>query len=241
MFNIARALCVASAAMLPLAAVAQTPAPTIKITGSGGFVTDYTFRGVSQTGNKPAVQGNLEASAEVGPVTPYLGLWGSNVRFNSANLELDATGGLRGEFKGFAWDVGAIYYNYPGSDSNLNYNFWEFQAKVGYDFKVVNPSIAVNYSPDMFGKSGKAWYIQANADIPLPMDFVLSGHIGRQTVDNNVAFALPDYTDWSIGISREILGLTVSLAYVDTNITKSECGGLTTCDARAVLSVFKKF
>lgn len=47
-----------------------------------------------------------------------------------------------------------------------------------------------------------------------------------------------DYVDRSISVTRNILGFDLSLAYVDTDLSTTECGG-SLCDARAVFTVSK--
>ena len=68
----------------------------------------------------------------------YAGVWGSNVNFTDAVLELDFYGGLQGEIKGFSWSAGLLQYYYPGSGDNLQYDFWEATFSLGYDFGVAS-------------------------------------------------------------------------------------------------------
>src|SRR5690606_29403731 len=109
------------------------------------LTSEYFFRGISQTDDAPALQGGLDYEVEIArPVSLYLGVWGSNVDFNEpagvdgATLELDVYGGVKGNIgdTGLSWSTGFIYYSYPGADSSLNYDFWELQASLGYDFGV---------------------------------------------------------------------------------------------------------
>src|SRR5262245_53217050 len=87
---------VAVMALVPSLAAAQAPAAPASswgaIAGSVAAMTDYTFRGVSQTTKGPAVQGSLEYTKELGPVTGYVGGFLSNVAFpdTSSRGNLDA-------------------------------------------------------------------------------------------------------------------------------------------------------
>ena len=120
--------------ILPLAAMAEEAAPTVAAApaaeaapapdwtfpASMSFVTDYIFRGQSQTWGKPAVQASIEANHKSGF---YAGFFGSNVSdqwLPGANLETDIYAGLRGAFPGaasdFGYDVGGILYYYPGAN-----------------------------------------------------------------------------------------------------------------------------
>jgi hypothetical protein len=102
--------------------------------------------------------------------------------------------------------------------------------------------------------------MQTGADVPLPWDVTLAGRIGQLKVANNANFGLPDYVDWSLGVSRTfdfLWGSTVALTYFDTNIkrgsvlansseNKNVAGNLDarvfeTTEPRIVLSLTKTF
>ena len=95
--------------------------PESKVSGSMTIVSDYRFRGFTQTNYGPALQGELSWEHRNGL---YLANWNSNVAqdlYNGASLETDFLGGLRGEWAslmGTGYDIGAIYYGYPKSGSN---------------------------------------------------------------------------------------------------------------------------
>lgn len=240
-----RELSVAAAvafAALPAAAQSGPGAIPGAISGLATLATDYTFRGISQTDNDPAIQAGLEYAVGIGSVTPYLGIWGSNVNFIDANIEMDVTGGVRGKIGEVGWDLGFVYYVYPNARSTLNYDFFEIAAKLSYDFGPAALTVGANYSTDYFGGSGDALYLQANVDVPLPWGLVASGHLGHQSIDRNAVFGAPDYFDWSLGVTKEVLGITLGLSYVDTDLSKRECfAGTTLCGGRAIASVTKKF
>lgn len=99
---------------------AEAPTPNWTFPGSVSFVSDYIFRGQSQTWGKPAAQFAIEADHKSGF---YAGFAASNVSDHwlpGANLETDLFAGFRGKLPGAAseigFDVGAIYYMYPGAD-----------------------------------------------------------------------------------------------------------------------------
>lgn len=206
-----------------------------------GFVSEYSFRGLSQSDEHPALQGSIDWSHESGF---YAGVWGSNVDFNDddeASVEADIYAGYSGELEGFTYDLGAIYYAYPGADSELDYDFVEAALSLGYDFDVAAVSTAVNYSPDYFAGSGDATYLAAYVDVPLafmPFDTKLSGNVGHQWIDDNDAFGVEDYMDWGIGLSTNIEGFDVGLKYIDTDLDETEdCAD--GCEERVIFSISK--
>ncbi|WP_339630367.1 TorF family putative porin [uncultured Sneathiella sp.] len=203
-----------------------------------GFTTDYTFRGISQTDNEPAVQGGFDYTYDFGPVAVSGGVWASNVKFTDATVEIDYYVGVGGAVDDFSWDVSAIYYSYPGASSSLNYDFFEIAPSVGYDFGFASVSAGINYSPDYFGSSGDAFYYSGGVDIPLGEYFTLSGTIGYQTIDDNAAWGTDDYMDYGVSLSTEIAGFGVSAGWTDTDLPSSQCSDL--CGIFA-LSVSRSF
>lgn len=206
-----------------------------------GFVSEYSFRGIAQSDEHPALQGSIDWSHDSGF---YAGIWGSNVDFNDddeASVETDIYAGYSGEMNGFSYDVGAIYYAYPGADSDLDYDFVEGAFSLGYDFDVAALSAAVNYSPDYFAGSGDATYLAGYVDVPLPFmpyDTKLSGNVGHQWIDDNDAFGVEDYMDWGLGISSNIEGFDVGLKYIDTDLDEpGDCAD--GCDQRVIFSISK--
>ncbi len=205
-----------------------------------GFASEYSFRGIAQSDEGPVLQGSIDWSHESGF---YAGVWGSSVEFTDASLETDLYAGYGGEIGGFTYDIGGIYYVYPGADSDLDYNFVEAAFALGYDFDVAALSASLNYSPDYFASSGDAVYLASYLDVPLPFlpfDTSLNANVGRQWIDDNAAFGVDDYTDWGIGISSNIEGFDVSLKYIDTDLEEtSDCAD--GCEERVILSISKSF
>lgn len=217
-----------------------------KFSANVAVTTDYAWRGISQTNEGPAVQGGFGWTkgfdvSKGQNVELFANIWGSNVEFGAndkAYLELDYSGGIRTEISGLLIEALMTYYSYPETPGSLDYNFVEATLNLGYDFKVVSVGAGFNWSPDFFGGVGDAYYLTGNVGVPLPAKFSLDGHIGGYIFSDSNAPS--DYLDWSIGISRPVLGLDLSLAYVDTDLSKSDCGG-DICDARVIFTVAKSF
>src|SRR6201991_796921 len=98
-------------------AAPAAPASPFTITGSAGVWSQYRFRGISQSDNKPAFQGSLTLTHKSGF---YLSTWGSSANANDAvnigGTEIDVYGGYSHSFRnGFTVDGGLYGYLYPGS------------------------------------------------------------------------------------------------------------------------------
>ena len=201
------------------------------ITSNIALKSDYVFRGISKTDENPAIQGGFDYAD---PSGLHAGVWGSNTDFNTADdgsLELDIYAGYANEIGAFSYDVGGIYYYYPGADSDLDLNFIEAYFAVAYDFDVALLSAGMNYSPEYFGDTGSAMYYHGGVSVPLPHDFSASAHIGFQSIDD-----AEDYTDWSLGLGYNYLDFDFGLTYFDTDLDDDD-----NADSRAVLSVSRKF
>lgn len=212
------------------------------------LTSEYYFRGLSQTDDAPAIQGGFDYEVPLAkPVGLYLGVWGSNVDFNEAGgvdgatIEIDYYGGLKGEIgdSGFSWDVGFIYYSYPGAAGSLEYDFWEAQMALGYDFGFAAVTASVNYSPENFGESGDAYYPKLAIDVPVPgiKDLTLSGSVAKQFIDKEAVFGAPDYVEWNIGVGYTVAGFDLAVNYTDTDISPSADAN----DAMVLFTVGRSF
>jgi uncharacterized protein (TIGR02001 family) len=187
-----------------------------------GFTSEYYFRGISQTDDTPAVQGGFDYSVGLAEsVSLYLGIWGSNLKFNDASLEADLYGGLNGDIgdTGLSWDAGFIYYAYPGAADTLNYDFVEAQGALGYDFGFASVTASLNYAPENFADSGNAYYPKLAVSVPLGKYVTVDGYFARQYVEDNAAFGFDDYDEWNLSATVNVVGFDTTLAYTDTDIS----------------------
>jgi len=227
------------------AAVATVSLPALaEISGNVALTTDYRFRGWSQTTSDPAVQGGFDYNHDSGF---YVGTWGSNVEF-AGSLELDYYAGFANDINdSIGYDVGVIYYDYPGGDlGGVDPEFWEVYGGLSGDLGPVSLSGTISYSDDYFGETGKAWYYDLGASYGLPYDISLNAHFGYQTIDDGSikddGFFSSDedsYKDWSIGVTKTMWDLDFDLSYIDTNLSDSDCFGNNVCDSTVVFSISK--
>ena len=200
------------------------------------IVSNYVFRGQSQTDKGPAIQGGFDYTYN--PLNLYVGTWASNVSsdgYNGASMELDVYAGWRPTFDNLTLDIGALGYLYPGNDGG-DINTVEYKAGLSYDFGVVAPGAFVYYSDDWYN-TGDAWRYELSAAVPLPWEMKLVAKYGWNEFDT-----LIDYQDWSIGVTKDVLGVTLGLSYADSDLdSDTECGAPFQCDGQVVFSVSKAF
>jgi len=213
-----------------------------EFSGTVTLASQYIFRGITQSNENPAIQGSLDWSHDSGV---YLGIWGSNVDFgdgDEASSEFDLYGGYNFTVNNIDFGLGGIWYEYPGADNALNYNYFEFTGSIGYDFGTLATTGSIYYSPDYYAGSDDSYYYNLAIDAPLsqmPGGLTLSASLGFMDIDDEVAFGVPDYTDWSIGLGATVEGFDVSVTYSDTDLDSSECAD--GCDDRVVLAVSRSF
>ena len=198
----------------------------VELSANVGYFSDYIYRGGSQTADGAAIQGGFDMSHESGL---YIGTWASNVDFgNSANIEIDFYGGISGELpNGISWDVGALYYWYPGvkdsDDSGGDFDFYDIYAGLGYTLPgdmAPNIGFGIAYTPDYFGEVGDATYYTVDLGLSLPGDFSLAFQFGYQDNDEE-ARAGTSYSHASVGVSKDIGIFTIDASYYfDVNDTK---------------------
>jgi uncharacterized protein (TIGR02001 family) len=147
------------------------------------IVSNYIFRGVTQSDDKAAFQAYAEASYGIF----YAGLWGSTVDFGDDNKgEIDISAGIRPEFGDFAFDLGYVRYLYTADGDCCG----EGYAKADYSFSE-NFGAGLEVFRDF---NAKTTYMRAHASLALPADFEISGGVG--------AYAGFDQQDWDFGVSK---------------------------------------
>jgi uncharacterized protein (TIGR02001 family) len=223
--NLLNALVLAALAA-PGLAMAADAAPEHTLTSNVSFATDYLYRGISQTGAKPALQGGVDYARANGF---YAGVWGSNISWlsdagaaNNASLELDTYLGFKNGFAtDFSYDVGFLRYNYPGqyntgfakADTN------EIYGAIGWKWLTAKYSRSLG---DTFGATNAngTSYIDLSASYPIADTGVtLGAHYGKQDYKGTANSGLT-YSDYKLSASKDFSGYALGLAYSSTNTKK---------------------
>ncbi|MCI4590117.1 TorF family putative porin [Sphingobium sp. BYY-5] len=247
--------CVALALLSSAPAFAQeAPASPITVSGSVALVSDYRFRGVSQTDKGMAIQGGITATHESGA---YVGTWGSNLAgwgtFGGSSMELDLFAGYAIPLGGATLDVGLTWYMYPsGADKT---DFAEPYVKLSSEFGPVKGLIGVAYAPkqealgkwyndaasiatgipDHPGAKKDNFYVWGDVSGAVPNTPVsLKAHLGwskgNSGLGPNGTSIAPTgkYLDWLVGADVAIPStpVTAGIAYVGTNISRGDAAYL---------------
>lgn len=97
------------------APVVAAPSPW-DIAWGGGLVSDYVWRGITQSNHQPSVTAYFEPRYNFSKeLQAYIGVSGESISFpNRAAAEIDVYGGIRPTFGPLALDFGVWGYLYPG-------------------------------------------------------------------------------------------------------------------------------
>ncbi|MPQ59354.1 TorF family putative porin [Duganella sp. FT27W] len=224
--------------------------PDNEVSFNAAVVSDYRYRGISQTRLQPAVQGGADYVNN--PTGLYIGAWASSIKWTKdaggdGDVELDIYAGKRGQVSdAVSYDVGVLTYVYPSNGLKnvagfVNADTTEVYGQLGVGPAYVKYSHAVT---NLFGfvDSKNSGYLDVGANIEAGEGFIINLHAGHQKVKNNEA---ADYTDWKVGATKEFGIVTGALAVVGTNASKtayaSPANGKFTGKTALVLTISKTF
>ncbi|MGC4028436.1 MAG: TorF family putative porin [Steroidobacteraceae bacterium] len=192
----------AAAAVLAVGSAAHAD-----ITVTPAIVSDYDFRGITQTQEDPALQLGLDYSFNSGF---HVNAWASNVDYGRGDpdVKVDFGAGFSGgdAAGGLAYDLGVVSYLYPGA-SSIN----TVEAYAGITRGLFGAKLW--YSPDYNGAHASAYYLEGNVSVPLTQTFFLRGHAGWS--DGDAWRYVGGYYDWSMGVEWTAGNVTLGLRYVD--------------------------
>ena len=204
-------------------ALAQT-APESSLSYNAGVVSDYRYRGISQSRLNPALQGGVDYADKSGF---YVGAWGSTIKWikdagaSAGSVEIDLYGGYKAAVGDVAYDVGFLRYEYAGNKytevTGVNANTNEVYGAVTYGLFTAKYSHAIS---NLFGTpdSKNSYYLDLSAAMDLGDGYSLTPHVGRQSVKNNAPYS---YNDYALTLGKDLgNGLSVSAAVIGTDADK---------------------
>lgn len=205
-------------------AQAKAPEPDYTLSYNIGAVTEYRYRGISQSRKRPALQGGIDFAHKSGF---YLGSWGSTITWikdstdnpntTKGPVEIDVYGGYKGSItESLSFDVGGLQYWYAGNNMGDTAGFANPNTFELYGALTFGP-VTAKYSQsttNLFGtvNSKNSSYFDLSATFDLGDGWSIVPHIGNQIIKNATS-----YTDYSLTVNKDIDGLVLSAALVGTN------------------------
>ena len=209
-----------------------------------GLYSQYIFRGLTQTANKPAIQGGMDYSHSSGL---YAGTWASNISwlqdgglFKHSSLEWDIYGGYRNTFgdTGIGYDVGLLNYIYPATRTTAGKipavsDPYTLEAYGALSYKWLQAKVSYGIT-DIFAvdDSSGSYYAELNANVPVyDSGYTINLHYGYQDYKGHAAGVadsndkLYTYNDWKLGVTKSWSnGVNVGAYYTDTDANKNGYG-----------------
>ena len=214
------------------AATPAAPASPFTITGSAAIVSQYRFRGLSQSDNKPVVQGTFTISHSSGF---YLSTWGSSANGNNAvnigGTEIDVYGGYTHALgkSGLTVDAGLYGYIYPGSRKavGIDESYYEVYGSLSKTIGAFTAKAGAYWAPDQHYFDAFATptrysvyeYGELGATIPKTA-LTLHGHLGH--TGGGFDYAGHEYLDYTVGAGYKWKALTFDLSLVGTNLSRRD-------------------
>jgi uncharacterized protein (TIGR02001 family) len=189
--------------------------------GSLGVVSDYVYRGLTQSNNEPSGQADLH----------YYGRSGWFAGLSAASVKRDPWSSTTAEFDpylGWQWTltedwssrVAAVHHDYPWNNPGHTYNYEEFSGTLGYAGRAF---LTVAASPDTsvdgpgYNATGRfALAYDFTLHQPLPYAFSLDGGVGYYDLRWAVSTG---YVYWNAGIGRDLGQFQLDLSYLGTSNT----------------------
>jgi hypothetical protein len=205
----------------------------------GAIMSDYVFRGISQSNQKPSVTAYFEPRYNVTKdLQLYVGTSWESISFtNRAAAEVDIYGGIRPTFGPVAFDFGVWGYLYPGgqcidsvlggqagvcgvgSNASTIFNgnvmkkdvsFYEAYGKVNYTFNdAFSLGATAFYSPNFLNFGFDSTYASVVGKVNVPSAWFGSSGIG--------AFVSGEFGRQWLGTTDAFYGIPVGLAGVKLN------------------------
>jgi len=224
-------LVVALSAAFALPALAEeAPAAAPALTSNVTLINDYLYRGISQTGANPALQGGFDYAHASGL---YVGAWGSSISWladagvaTNSGLELDTYAGYKFATGDVSYDVGYLRYNYPGTYAATATKADTDEIYGALSYSIVTAKLSYSLG-NLFGNAASkgSTYAELNATYPVAdSGYTLAAHYGKQTVASS---GTPDnsaltYSDYKLSVSKDLgSGFSGTLAYSSTNATSA--------------------
>ena len=218
----------------------EEPKRDLQITANFAAVSEYVFRGFSQSAENPTLQGGVDLTYK----WFYAGFWASGIDFGDdpirpgqdiAHIEIDYYAGIKPVVGRFTFDFGGIYYTYPrafdigGAAVFRELDYFEFKAGVSVEsWKDATLGVTLFYSPEYTNDTGAVWTVEGAFTQVLPklrdITPTFWALIGYQAGDDARYRALigngsDDYVYWNAGMT---LGFherfSIDFRYWDTNV-----------------------
>jgi uncharacterized protein (TIGR02001 family) len=199
------------------------------------LVSDYVFRGASQSNEDPTVQGGLDYRH---PGGVFAGVFAAHIDYpendfgsNPGSVEFDAyVGYSRTIARDWSWDVAVLRYDFPDS-TGIDYSYAELAANLHFRDVL---RVGVTASDDAGASRDGGWTAEIEMRRSFGDGYQLSGSLGYY------GFGRADWDDyayWDLGVSAVAGAFTFDLRYFDMDGDEAGFAGPELTGSRLVGSV----
>ena len=242
-------------AATPACADETDPPSEFTVNGTAAVVSQYRFRGLSQSNNQPVIQGSMTLSHASGF---YVAAWGSSASSNAyvdspidiGGTEIDIYGGYTHALgsSGLKVDMGVYGYIYPGSskiNGGTSANYYEVYGSLAQSIGPATAKVGVYYAPaqkvfnlSVFSPTRSNTYVYGDLSSGIPGSPVsVHAHVGHTGGGFNY---IKPYVDYSVGAGVTFKNLTLDASLVGTNISDRDIVGALGPVSPATLTYFKR-
>jgi uncharacterized protein (TIGR02001 family) len=202
------------------------PAPP-SLTANAAITTNYVFRGITQSANRPAVQGGLDYA--FGDSGFAVGTWVSSIDFGDHTpFEWDLYGNYNFTLGPVGASVGVYSYVYTWAGNFGPYTWTEIDASLSHDFGLFawsakgfwGPSVPNGYLTirQQYNPDSEFW-LTTGVSIPVAPWLALSGNVGYQGYSGGKPAGVSDdsFTEWDLGATLTYDKYSLDLRYIDTS------------------------
>ncbi len=224
------------------------PPSAFTVTGSASIVSQYRFRGLAQSDNRPVVQGAITLSHESGF---YISTWGSSASagsgpINIGGTEIDVYGGYTHGIgdSGITVDAGVYGYLYPGAPLG---NYYEVYGSVAKSLGPVTAKAGVYYAPaqkvfnyNWTSPTRQNTYVYGELGGGIPgTPLTVHSHLGHTGGGFDWG---KQYLDYNVGVTAKWKALSLDASIVGTNVSRSDINTFFTsyCESAACFDSFHR-
>lgn len=203
-------------------AFAQIDVGPFSLTAEARAVSDYRFRGISQTNGDPALQASGTLSHSSGF---YVGGFASTLSDDLRPGEIELSGYVgytREILPATDIDVGVQLYGYPNNGSLTKATYVEPYVAVRHTLATVTAEVGAAYTPEQEALADRdSLYVYG--DVSAGLFFLPITATARVGYTKGPArfTGYSDYFDWRIGGEYNLGPATLALEYVDTDLANA--------------------
>lgn len=203
-----------------------TAGEDFKVFGELTYASNYVSRGISQSGDLPALQGKIGLAQDYGWHSSVLA---SEIDYKSSpaaqeTIELTFDLGYKKKLVDFDIDFGVNHYHFPDVLSNVDFDFQEVYFDLSKQNKGYKIGNNIFISDNNFNQSGKSAYYNLYLNCYLSKKWVFNLSYGYQEIEKDLPYGSSDYSDWLIGFDYKAhKNILFKLFYTGNDIEDDFC------------------